>query len=165
MSTEELVKSGASTEVALESPGEELANSVIDGIDTDMRLAVRRRGVRAATDRLRAIKEDLVRLVADLQNNYSDAEETLVRIYIEGVRPELLKCFLTVNPNMALDAAGRSKLTGLVDKLIDDTLARLTSIKASTQASIQASIQAAAQPEVPEPAKTDKAERSRRGKS
>jgi hypothetical protein len=108
----------------LPSVGTDLAESVLDSIESDVALAVHRRALRDAQARLRAIQGDFKRLVEEAAGA-SDADRALGRLYVEGCRDELRRCYLTVNRKVAVSADGRKRLEELVDGLLRQTLDKL----------------------------------------
>jgi hypothetical protein len=108
-----------------QSIGEEMAQGLVDNFEADLSLEVHRRSLALAQRRLRTINTDFCKMIADLNAGYSDAEEAMVRLYVEGCRDELTKCYLTVNRSVATTAEGRERITRLVDSLIESTLAQI----------------------------------------
>jgi glutamyl-tRNA reductase len=113
--------------LAIGTAGEDIAVSVLDGIESDVRLTLRRRQVEAAKARVNAITGDFRRMIDDLKTDYSDAEAGIVRIYVQGVRPELVNSFLAINPNLTGEARG--EVEAMANKLIDDALAEIVGAK------------------------------------
>lgn len=105
--------------------GEEMAQGLVDNFEADLSLEVHRRSLALAQRRLRTINADFCKMIADLNATYSDAEEAMVRLYVEGCRDELTKCYLTVNRAVAATLEGRERITKLVDSLIESTLAQI----------------------------------------
>lgn len=109
----------------VETTGELFAVSVFDNVEADMVLAAARKSLDGARHRLKTIQGDFNRMVEEVNSSYTDAEADMVRLYVEGCRPELVKCYLTVNRQVALTIEGRRRIAGLVDSLIEATLAKI----------------------------------------
>jgi hypothetical protein len=105
--------------------GEEMAQGLVDNFEADLSLEVHRRSLALAQRRLRTINADFCKMVADLNASYSGAEEAMVRLYVEGCRDELTKCYLTVNRAVAATPEGWERITRLVSSLIESTLAQI----------------------------------------
>lgn len=104
------------------SVGEDLATTMINTVEADMALAIHRRAMAAAQTRLRVLNADFRRMIDELNTNYSETEEGLVRMYIIGCRDELLKCYMAVQPETARTPDGRKTVIELVDQVIASTV-------------------------------------------
>lgn len=122
MGKELAVAASALAELPPMPVGEELATAVIDGLEADLSLAIRRRSLASAQARLRIMTSDFRRMVNELNADYSHTEEGLVRMYVMGTRDELFKCYMAVQPALARTTDGRQHLAELVDGVIASSL-------------------------------------------
>ena len=110
--------------------GEIIANSIINNLESDLTLAVHRRALAAAQNRLRLINGDFQRLIGELNANYSDVEAGLVRMAIQGSRNELINCYIAVQPIEVRTPSSRLEISKLVDSILSTTLAGIKPVPA-----------------------------------
>lgn len=108
--------------------GAEITDGFLDSVESDMAVALHRRQFQAAQRRLDGIRTDFDRVVADLKTSWSESSAKLNELYVLGLRPELVRCFLSVNRQLAVNGH-KAAIERLADELIGQTVERLNAAR------------------------------------